>query len=184
MIKDICEHSIMTSIIGTNSTVLDVGCRDFGFTNAMKALGCKVYSIDPDILDGDYYRCAISNEDGLCGLVHTKDPQGKYIKTGNEIKKYTIESFGKMVGIDQWDVVKLDCEGEEYNILISLTSPPAKQLSIEFHEHTERKIGRDNIDMILKHLDNWYDRKVINWDTRHGAGYNYWDVLLVLKEFS
>jgi FkbM family methyltransferase len=182
MHKEICEHSVDVDLIKPGAKVLDIGCRGFGFTNAMTALGCQVHAIDPDTLDGGvYHKCAISTYDGTCDLVHTNDPQGKYIKSGNVIPVFTLKSFSEKVGVKWWDLIKIDCEGEEYAILPTLTEPIATQLSIEFHEHTAKKIGQSEIDNMLARFEQWYDIRHKVWESRHGAGFNYWDVLLVLK---
>lgn len=183
MIEIIDNHSIETSLLQKDSTVLDIGCRGFNFYKNLTNRGCKVYPVDPDFFDNEieYYQCAISNFNGKCDLVHTQDPQAKYIKTGNVIDVYDLESFSQKVGIKEWDIIKMNCEGSEYQILPTIQRPIAKQLSLDFHEHTDRRIGKENIDIMLNRLTQWYDIKVSSWEIRHCAGYNYWDVLLILK---
>lgn len=183
MIQVIDNHSVDISLLQQGSTVLDVGCRGFSFALQLEKIGCKVFPVDPDDLTDNipYYKCAISNYNGTCDLVHTLDPQAKYTKPGNTIEVFDLETFSKKVGVEKWDLIKLNCEGDEYHILPSIHRPIAKQLSLDFHEHTHRKIGKENIDNMLSRLQQWYDIKVASWEARYCAGFNYWDVLLVQK---
>ena len=183
MIEVIDCHSVDISLLYPGSKILDIGCRGFHFYNNLKKRGCEVYAVDPDWLDSNipYYQCAISNFNGKCDLVHTSDPQAKYIKSGNSIEVFDLESFSQKVKIQEWDVIKMNCEGSEYQILPTIQRPIAKQLSLDFHEHTDRKIGKDQIDQMLNRLTVWYDIKIASWEIRHCAGYNYWDVLLISK---
>jgi FkbM family methyltransferase len=182
-LKEIYEHTVDLDLLDENSNILDLGCRGFLFKDYIEQnkLG-KVYSVDIDDFDrSDYYKIAISNEDGMCSVVHTHDPQAKHIKDGNDLKKMTIDSFSKMVGVEKWDLIKIDIEGEEYKIIGGLNHPVAKQVSIEFHEHCDCKIGKEALDNLLNWIENYYDVYNKNWEERHGCTYNYWDILLISK---
>jgi FkbM family methyltransferase len=183
MLKEIFEHTVDIDLLNENSKILDLGCRGFLFKDYLEQnnLG-KVYAVDIDQLDrGDYYRLAISDEDGTCSIVHTSDAQAKHIKEGNEIQKMTIDSFSKMVGVESWDLIKIDVEGEEYKIMKSLKHPAAQQISIEFHEHCDCRIGKEELDNMLNWLANYYEVYNRVWEQRHGCQDNYWDILLVSK---
>lgn len=180
------EHTIDIELIPKDANILDIGCRGFEFQDYFKGSRwqkCKVYNVDIDEL-GDkrrkYYRMAIASEDGMCGVKHTEDPNGKHIIDGNEIPKMTIESFSKHVGVEQWDLIKMDIEGAEYEILNKAIHPIAKQVSVEFHAHASQT--KWQIDVLLEDLSKYYDIHNRVWEERHCAGFNYWDILLVSKD--
>jgi hypothetical protein len=94
----------------------------------------------------------------------------------------TVTDFSQRVGVHHWDLIKLDIEGEEYKILERATHPMATQVSVEFHEHTDKRIGRDKLDDLLNRLSQFYYINNRVWESRHGAGFNYWDILLTSKQ--
>ena len=182
MIKEICEHSLDIDLLPKKANILDLGCRGFQFSDYFKELNHNVYSVDIDDFGRtDYYRLAISDENGMCAIEHTNDPQAKHIKEGNEIKKMTIKSFSEMVGVEKWDLIKIDVEGEEYKILKNIQHPIATQVSVEFHEHCPCRIGKDKLDDFLNYLSNFYEIYNRAWEERYCAGNNYWDILLIKK---
>lgn len=80
-----------------------------------------------------------------------------------------------------WDAIKLDCEGAEYDILLGFDRPWAKQVSVEFHEHTV-KPPQGYYERMLKVMGQWYDVFQMERTSQHGCGFNYWDVLFVRKD--
>jgi len=186
--EEIAEHTIWRGHINypkgiENSNVLDLGCRNFHFTNELKKRGHNVYSVDIDLLpeSGDqYYRIGISDKDGTCGIVKSQDPNATHITDGDEILMISLDSFTKSVGVEHWDLIKLDIEGEELKVLKSANHPIADQLSVEFHAHCTEQT-KESIDDTLEYLRKWYYVDRIIWENRHYAGENYWDVLLISK---
>jgi hypothetical protein len=88
-------------------------------------------------------------------------------------------------GVSFWEVVKLDCEGAEYEILRNWPGPIARQITIEFHDFlggAPPGVASAGHAEILAHLGQWYDVAQHEWTTQHGAGWNYWDSLFVLRE--
>ena len=183
MIQVIAEHSVDIGLLmAIPANILDIGCRGFEFSKMFGKRnneGFNVYCIDIDELEGDYFRLAISNKDGMTGINHTNDPQAKHIIEGSEIPMMTISTFSKMVGVKEWDLIKIDIEGEEYNVLRDAKHPLAKQVSVEFHAHIGQT--KQELDELLLYLSNHYTIHNQVWESRHGAGYNYWDILLVAK---
>src|SRR5437899_12658957 len=120
MIEKIAEHLVDVELLPAKAKVLDIGCRGFQFTSALRTLGHWVIPVDIDILDAfidsdEYFKCAISDFDGLCGLTKNNDAQATKIdKLGTGIDCYTLESFSKMMKVDFWDLIKMDVEGSEY----------------------------------------------------------------------
>lgn len=176
----IAEHSVGTLSEGAN--VLDLGCRGFLFTKALRELGHHVFSVDLDELHEGiaYYQCAVSNYDGRAGIIHTNDPQGTRIGGGDTVPCYTLETLTKQfIGEKIWDLVKMDIEGAEYQVILSMERPLAKQLSIEFHCHvgtTERQMRE--MENKLKNLG--YKALSHKQTQQHGAGWNFWDSLFEL----
>lgn len=143
--------------------------------------------INSDTPYHDYLKIGISNYNGLgevkpCAI----DPQATELLISSKspeipVHVYTTERLKQLLNIEWWDFIKLDIEGEEYQILETGLHPMATQVSVEFHEHTSRAIGKEKLDELLDKLSRWYYIYNRNWESRHGAGFNYWDVLLIAK---
>jgi len=183
MLIRIAEHLIDIDHLPMRGTILDVGCRGMLFTNEMRRRGHLVYPVDIDDLgDVEYCRAAISDFDGICGLTKTDDAQGTKInKRGIGIDCYTLESFSQMHGIDFWDLIKMDVEGSEYEIIMTLKRPPARQLSIEFHLHTGIYQQHEVDQMVDKLKGFGYTTASHEYTSEHGSGFNYWSSLFILK---
>jgi hypothetical protein len=185
MIKVIAEHSVDTSLINYASKVLDLGCRGFEFVNQGmywtrgSAHSPSFYCVDIDSESGPSYRLAISDRNGYCGIHRSDDPQATRIGEGSDIPMMTIPTFSKMVGVDKWDLIKMDIEGEEIKVLRSLQHPYCKQISVEFHAHCGQT--KQELDELLDWLSTWYDIHNRVWESRHCLNENYWDLLLIAK---
>lgn len=185
MIERIAEHYVDLNILPLEANVLDLGCRGYGFTNAMRELGHNVKPVDCDLIDGYYYQLAIEGYDGEIYLHHTGDPQGTYVtryQKGKKVKCMTIESFSKMVDVDHWHLIKIDVEGSEYPLVMSLDKAPADQLSIEFHLHCGVYDDSDVKKMEDKLLSLGYFPVKHDKTRQHGLNPNYWDSLFILNE--
>ena len=65
----------------------------------------------------------------------------------------SILEIGSKFGASHWDVVKLDCEGAEYDVLLDWPGPIAEQITVEFHEHTGANVkGPDVYREILEQV--------------------------------
>lgn len=192
-IQIFAEHSVDLSLLTSGSKVLDLGCRGFEFSKAMYDLKCQVFSLDIDDLPPcqhlnemglplSYFRCAVSDYDGRAGVTRGNDPQGTRIERGgNEVKCMTLGSLSVKWGIYFWDVIKIDIEGSEYEVIMSMDKAPAKQLTIEFHLHTGayEVFEMNAMENKLKALG--YIPVKHEYTSEHGAGKNYWDSLFILK---
>jgi len=180
-LKTIHEHTLNENILPENANILDLGCRDFRFTNTFRDMNYNVYPVDIDVFEGeDYWRIGISDSDGKCSVNYTNDPQGTSIREGDDILMMTIETFSRHVGVDRWDLIKMDVEGSEMGILKSANHPISSQISVEFHAHSTSQT-KEQIDECLDYLSQWYNIHNRKWEPNHGSGYNYWDVLLINK---
>lgn len=189
MITTIAEHSVDLSLLPNNANILDLGCRGFLFADELLRIGHFVICVDCDDLGNDrlYYKTAITSENGLCRVNHSKDPSATTVTkallplAGFDVQMYTLKTFSEKVGIDFWDLIKMDIEGSEYEVIMPLTEPPAKQLSIEFHLHTKIYGDAQVKEMEDKLLSLGYFPAKHDKTSAHGMGLNYWDSLFILK---
>lgn len=183
----IAEHSVCLSLLQEKSTILDLGARGFAFTQAMRNLGHHVVPIDIDRLhDGQaYYQCAISDFDGKVAVIKSSDPQATRIDPNHEgtIPCYTLATISSnFLNKGQiWDLIKIDIEGAEYQVIMNMDKPYARQLSVEFHLHTGI-YTQVEMRRMENHLhDLGYKAVSHEYTPQHGAGHNYWDSLFILK---
>lgn len=189
-IETIAEHSFVPSLFPySGARVLDAGCRGFEFAKQLKPFRCKVWCIDADKIEVDemgmYDMLALSDFTGPGYLVKSDDKQATRIQkqpiTDYIVPCTTLKSLSIYYAVDFWDLIKLDIEGSEYEVIMSLEKAPAKQLSIEFHLHTG-VYGQAEMTMMedkLKALG--YETVQHVFEPRHGCSSNYWDSLFVLK---
>lgn len=95
-------------------------------------------------------------------------------------KTITMEQLYEITG-ENVDVLKLDCEGGEYIILGETFKPIPKQITVEFHYHCFPEKHNAAINGILERLKKDYDAVNLVWEQKHGAGFNFWDVLFIRK---
>lgn len=198
MITEFAEHSLNAAYLKPYTKVLDLGCRNFTFTNAMLAAGVDlVHAVDADdcIVTPDPERIKVYN-------IAVGVNQNEFIKCGNGTGNHLhragtpypaafeltyppvvdLVQLNRIIGIDYWGVVKLDIEGAEYDILNALQAPPARQITVEFHQHTPNRRTEREIHLLIQKLSQWYNITGFELTSRHGAGLNYWDVLFILKQ--
>lgn len=153
MLKNIHGHTIDLELL-TGGWVLDVGCLGFQFSQKLAKLKEKVIACDPNPTIEDP---KLPNVTFLkIAIVGEKDPNFKYLVRENpttnrlsllgtiDIEQITIPELMSTFKIDQFDVVKLDCEKCEYGILKKWQKNWATQLSVEFHH--------DRMCQPIKHL--------------------------------
>lgn len=167
---NVSTHTVDVDMMKLNGYVLDVGCRGFDFSLEMSnSYGMKVVALDPDpsIVTAPGFVERYIN----AGLVHYKG-EYQFIDAGNgsrlvpkrgdllvDVRVVTLAELLETYKF--FEVVKLDCEGSEYEILLNWPGPVARQISVEFHEHTNRGKaihGDDVYERIEKHLGQWYRR--------------------------
>jgi hypothetical protein len=190
----VAEHSFEETLLPANGNILDLGCRGFLFANQLIVLGHRVITVDCDPLvnpgivkQNSHYNLAVSNFIGNVKVVYTKDPQATRINNRNDgmpdnmVPCITLEMLSKQCDVAMWDLIKIDIEGSEYEVIMSLTEPPAKQLSIEFHLHTKIYTTKEVQEMRWHLEDLGYQTVSHELTSQHGMGMNYWDSLFILK---
>lgn len=189
-IKTIAEHSICPELL-TGGICIDVGCRGFQFSEAMRDMGLKVIAYDLEEMEAppgiNFFKAAVLNHYDTVYYVDTKDQQAKYISdSGVPVDSININDLFT----DAWnvmeediDVLKLDCEGSEYLILSDPEFKPVpRQITVEFHEHCHKYLHEKYYDACMSNLLKHYRPLTHIRDARHGAGYNYWDSLFIRND--
>lgn len=142
-------HIIDTSILQDGDWILDAGCR--GFNLWMDLCGkYKFLCIDPDpkikgILDEDiiFQNIALMPYDGEVGYCGWSTGEGNYcykdkapwyVELDIKVPCRTVKTLMKKYSIDKFGLAKIDIEGAEYDVLLSIDFPFAKQISVEFHQ--------------------------------------------------
>lgn len=184
MITVIAEHSVDLSILRKEANILDLGCRGFHFTEYFDKRGDFVVPIDMDILKTTrpYMRFAVTNFNGIAPIHRNNDPQATRIglvHTGEEVTAITLQKLMEHIKVPYFDLIKMDIEGAEREVIMSLETAPAKQLSIEFHLHTGiySKFQMSLMEIKLRSLG--YKAASHELTSQHGAGFNFWDSLWI-----
>lgn len=189
-IEIIDNHSVAVDLL-TGGPVLDAGCRGLRFAKWFSNKGHRVVGLDPapeiqaevSGLLSVYNVALTANDGGPVNLVLTDDLEARFVGNGVGIAVHSVslKTLSHDLGIGQWDVVKLNIEGSEYAILESWPGPIANQIVFSFHEHTDRKRGREECDKIIDRLRPWYEIHNQVWEPRYCTYANYWDVLAIKK---
>lgn len=204
----ISEHTIEESIIDKNGWILDLGCINFTFANDVKKYCDNILCIDPnpnikEIPEGILYERK--------AVVHLENIKTQNFYIYNDINGYsllnpkrdwcvlekvitvdvtTIKDIMKKYNIKQFELIKFDIEGAEYQVLEHLDWTISKQYSIEFHDFRFMNPFYPNNQLyhnrLLGKIDKYCD-VVQHQCTDHpgfpmGMGNNYWDSLFVLKK--
>jgi hypothetical protein len=178
----VAEHTYEETLLPERANILDLGCRGFLFSGKLKQMGHEVYPVDIDYLGPEgYFQVGIGGSIGRCSIKKGNDPQATQKVQGHDVLMLTIDRFSRDVKVDFWDLIKIDIEGSEYEVIMSLTEPPAKQLSIEFHLHTKVYGDKEVKEMEDKLVSLGYYPAKHDKTSEHGCGLNYWDSLWILK---
>lgn len=189
-IQVIAEHSVDLDLLPPKANILDLGARGGQFSNYFKQLGHNVFSVDCDNVPGiTHPNLAISNFNGNASIVWGRDPQATYIipyvkgRSSTQIVECkTLQKFSEEVGISVFDVIKFDVESSERDIIMSLETAPAVQISCEFHLH----VGAYGMLAVSRMEQKLHSLGYIpishKMEKRHGLCENYWDSLWVLKD--
>lgn len=188
-LETIAEHTVLHPLRGP---VLDVGARSFAFSREMANRDFFVVAMEPDPTVEDpkdarirFLQAALYHgNDGRMRFSMDADPQARHlVDDGGDVTVDTmnITSVMHKTGVERWGIVKLDCEGAEYQILLEWPGHIADQISVEFHDHVEQR-PVELYNAILDHLGIWYRIVQHGKSVRHCiATPNYWDSLFVLR---
>lgn len=187
-IEIVAGHSVATDLL-TKGPVLDAGSRGLIMAKHLAGQGHQVIALDPgedETAEGVIVHKKALVHSSLAGkgnlrLVPTEDPEGRYIQSeGGNTYGVSISALMQEYKIKQWDLVKLNIEGSEYDILDEWPGPIARQIVFSFHEHTQAARGKAECDRIINKLRTWYDIHNQVWEKRHFLpSDNYWDVLAI-----
>lgn len=196
-------HTIDESILPKAPSVLDVGCRGCDFITAILEIRpeANIIGLDPGEMSaglrpGEAYRvapyrvlpialvgddrkearyCEYSTGEGnfLTDLLEYYDATFRTVRCRN------IATVLEMFGVDVLDVLKLDCEGSEYEIISAMKRAPAKQISVEFHDSGYTPgFGQEHTYKAVRWLQALGYEIIQHEITQLGAGVGHWDSLL------
>lgn len=144
--EQIDSHYIDRSLLKKGDWILDAGCRNFGLKTAL-GKSFKYLCLDPDNTitppigvkfeqialmanDGEVGYCGWSTGEGnIC----YKDKPLHYAQSNYIVKCKSIKTLMAEYKIKQFGHAKIDIEGSEYEFLLSVDFPFARQISVEFH---------------------------------------------------
>jgi FkbM family methyltransferase len=201
-IEVVSSHSFLPDLLSRKGWVLDVGCKGFRFARRLaERHGCRVIALDPNktIEDPRIPNVLFQRK----ALVASKNCDSRYASWGNEdgnglaflgdyppnaeiyeVPTITLFDLQKEFGIEQFDLIKLDAEGVEYEVLRSLRYPAARQISVEFHDFRGFNPYPDPEQFYLKlkqTIGSWYEFIKHERTPMHTEKpiMNYWDSLLI-----
>lgn len=188
-------HSVDLDAIAQGA-VLDVGSRGFRFSDYFAKRGHRVIALDPGENESpppgvEFLKLALTGRMGGFGkLVLTDDLEARYVvRPDADVDRpylmvgcLTMPELMARVGVTEWDLMKLNAEGVEFDILDAMTAPIARQIVVSFHNHCgHAKRPEAEIDGLVARLSQWYRVVRHQWDERYGAGRNAWDTVLVRR---
>ena len=194
------EHTVDLDRLTPGGWVLDAGCRFFDLTTCFSKLGCKVLAIDPStnvfephLPDVIFSRSALVGDPDLQFALFSDSVDAAHLIYGHRaatphvpqytVGCYTVEKLMKLYQIEHFDVVKLDCEGAEFDILSRWPGPIATQISVAFHDFVNPEWCKAQYPSLLKHLSQWDDVVQHEPYVRHGHPTPcYWDSLFTLRQ--
>lgn len=198
-LQSIDGHTFDAERLPDRAAVLDVGCRGFGFTKYIRKLRPQalIYALDPgpDIKDpgGLCYFARLA----LVGDNRTTSKYADYSTGEGNFLKANSEPYydARIIDVDcinitelmrftrpHWDLVKLDCEGSEFQILEMWPGPIADQISVEFHDFDRREqYGDAYYESLFARLAGFGYRVVQHElsDISGRGAVGHWDTLLV-----
>jgi FkbM family methyltransferase len=201
------EHALNESILKKDGWVLDLGCVGFNFAKNIKQYVNNVIAIDanPSIVNTEnviFENIAITSDESQLSITYNifDDSQGNSLyhpindwckfQKSVKVPTTTIKKLMEKYNVNQFELIKLDIEGSEYDLLMNLDFKISKQYSIEFHEFRgmnpytpNNEKYYDNLFKIMKpYCDIIKHQKTNHPGFPLGLGLNYWDSLFILKE--
>lgn len=142
-------HYIQEEELIPGDWILDAGCRGFTLKSNLKG-NYKFLCLDPDPdvkkIDGVQFEnialMPFTGETKYCGWSTGegnycyKDTAPWYADKDIIVKCSTIQRLMCKYEINQFGLAKIDIEGGEYDLLLSIDRPFARQIAVEFHQST------------------------------------------------
>ena len=193
------EHTIDTDLLAKDGWILDVGCRFFDLSAEFARLGCQVLALDPSLSVVDrkltnvkFLRSALVGDKSVRSALFCDSNDAAHLVHGHRnpthgVPQYTVpcvtvEDLLCAYLLNRFEVVKLDCEGAEFDILSRWPGPVATQITCAFHDFVNPAWCRDAYPALLNHLSQWYTVVQHQSYVRHGHPTPcFWDSLFVLK---
>lgn len=204
----ISEHTFDEKLINKEGFILDLGCVNFGFSVKAKEYCDNIICVDPNpkikkAPDGIIYeRAAITHNPNIkttdffiysdnqaCSLLNLEKDWCRLLGK-IEVNLITIPEIMEKYKIKQFELIKFDIEGGEYDILNKIDWTLSKQYSVEFHDFRfmNPEYPNNNIyyEKLFNNMLNYCD--IVQHEiTDHegfanGMGKNYWDSLFILKK--
>lgn len=187
-------------VINGNGWIIDAGCRGFNLARKWTeyVIGQQVYALDiENFSDQEVFGDVIFRNAALCAK--SGDTEAYFFGNGTanflkgindvpensaerpcetrKVKCITLEYIYAEIGTNI-DLLKLDIEGAEYEVMMGMRHVP-KQISVEFHEHTNKTLHDKYIDRIL---DKFCKDYALTLNIREWPQYKYMDCLFIRKD--
>lgn len=170
------EYKVDDSLLTPGGFSLEVGMRSMTLANVLIDRGMRHIALEPDprvsFSSTDNFKFSneavvgdenvkevelIITQHALCNHLNGLSFRFQFGDNGNESGKFkvaavTLEGLMKRHNVTQFDLIAMDCEGSEESILLAMTNPVSKQISVEFHTHCGQPIETKN--KIISHLDS------------------------------
>jgi FkbM family methyltransferase len=204
-VETVYDHTYRVDLMKRNDAVLDVGAWKFDFSCAMSQRGYIVTAMDPlpnaeppqgirfikkalvgPEQVGAHHLAAFDN--GAADYLLFPGVARPSIGEVEMVDCIDIKEVMEQTGVKKWGLVKLNCEGAEWDILANWPGPIAKQINVSFHEHTP--LHPEDLEgayqHILAHLQELgYVPFIHQRSRRHGFFEKFfWDSLFILKELA
>lgn len=189
------DHIIREDLLKVGDWVLDAGCLNFGLHKELGEKQCLI-CIDPnkDIVappNVRMIRAALGAGRGVAYYYSWGNGEGNHIAgTGTtpywatdkyEVQVYDIQSIMDMFHVKQFGLIKLDIEGSEYDVLLGIDQPIARQIAVEFHQQLGHNKYGTHEEYMDKLMASPFGRlyEIAEWERR--ADYELYEYLFLLK---
>jgi hypothetical protein len=195
----LASHTIDLDVLPAEPIVLDAGCRGFDFTlEILRWAYASVVAMDLDAsLAGGAPGGVLFVAKALVGDGSKSSPYADFstgeanflcervphYATERSVECVSITELMRELSIAHWDLVKLDIESSEFAVLENWPGPIATQISVEFHDWTDRERWND------AYYERLFSGPLKDYDVLShelttvgpGPAWGHWDSVLRLK---
>lgn len=204
-VQSIESHSVDMDLLPKRPVVLDVGCRGFDFSTTILRYRPEalVIAMDPDpeiivpvippnvaflrkalVGDSRVWSNYASWSTGEGNILCERSPW--YATKSFNVPCISLPALMQTYGVGFFSLIKLDCEGTEFEILENWPGPIAQQISVEFHDWT----GPEKEKATPAYYDALFAGPLRHYDVvQHevstvgpGPAWGHWDSLFRLKD--